>query len=601
MLLFLALIPILVVLLFLVILRWPASYAMPLALALTALLAAGVWQVPPRQILATAIQGAGIALTVLWIIFGAILLLETLAESGAVSAIRQGFLALSPDRRIQAIIVGWLFGSFIEGAAGFGTPAAVGAPLLVALGFPGAAAAMVGLAIQNTPTAFGAIGTPFLVGVRTGLGVPAVESHLAGLGAGWPEYLHRVGLITAVHGALVGLLVPLFLSCLLTGFFGERRSFRQGLAVWPFALFAALAMTLPYLAVARLAGVEFPSLLGGLLGLAVVVPAARRGFLQPRDVFEFPARERWEQGWHGRVEAPAGGSGDNGPGRGGPERGGPEPGPAGAMSLARAWAPYALLALLLVLTRLNQLPIKGLLAGVRPGWENILGTGLGVEWDPLYSPGTLLLAAALLAAPLHGLRLPHLARATRRAGRSVLAAAPSLLFAVPMVRVFINSGGGAAGYASMPLTLAAGAAAAAGAAWPFFAPWIGALGAFVSGSNTFANMMFSLFQWGVAGEIGANREVVIAAGAIGGAAGNMIAVANVVAATAVVGLTGQEGPMIRRTLGPMALYCLLAGSLAAFWAGGGPGLNPGSMALGAGLVLLLPAIVPLGLRRRRRV
>ncbi|MFZ5813843.1 MAG: L-lactate permease [Bacillota bacterium] len=539
----LALLPVALVLLFLVILRWPAALAMPLALGVTILLSAGVWRVGTRAIAASVIQGAGIALTVLWIIFGALFLLAVLTESGAVGAIRQGFMAISPDRRVQAIIVGWLFGSFVEGAAGFGTPAAVGAPLLVALGFPAAAAAMIGLAIQNTPTAFGAIGTPFLVGVSTGLQVEAVEGYVAARGLTWYGYLAEIGLMTASLGVLAGLLVPLSISCLLTGFFGERRSFRQGLGAWRFALFASLAMTIPYWLVARFAGVEFPSLLGGLIGLALVVPAARRGWFLPRDPFDFPPRTRWEEGWHGAVEAPPAG-----PGR--------------PMSLAKAWAPYGLLALVLVLTRIPGLPLKGLLSGLRIGWGEIFGTGIGVDWDPLYSPGSLFLLVALAAAALHGVGGRALGRSLQQSLISVRAAAPALLFAVPMVRVFINSGGGAAGHPSMPLALAAGASALAGAAWPLFAPWIGALGAFVSGSNTFANMMFSLFQWGVAERIGLDREVVTAAGAIGGALGNMIAVANVVAANAVVGLLGREGPMIRRTALPMALLCLLVGVVA---------------------------------------
>lgn len=107
------------------------------------------------------------------------------------------------------------------------------------------------------------------------------------------------------------------------------------------------------------------------------------------------------------------------------------------------------------------------------------------------------------------------------AWRQVRTAAPALLVAVPMVRVFINSSGGAAGLDSMPIELARGVAAMVGASWPFFAPVIGALGAFVAGSNTLSNMMFSLFQWGVADRIGGLPQVVVAAQAVGRAAGNM--------------------------------------------------------------------------------
>src|SRR5690606_26584341 len=220
--------------------------------------------------------------------FGALLLLATLTESGAILTIRSAFTSISPDRRVQAIIIGWLFGSFIEGASGFGTPAAVAAPLMLALGFPAMAAVMVGMIIQSTPVSFGSAGTPILVGVFGGLtGSPAVEEHIATLGMTLPEYLSHIAVRVAVLHAAAGTLIPLFLACMLTGFFGRRRSFAEGLGVWKFALFAAFAMTIPYVTVAALLGPEFPSLLGGLIGLAVVVFAARRGFLLPEKNWEF--------------------------------------------------------------------------------------------------------------------------------------------------------------------------------------------------------------------------------------------------------------------------------------------------------------------------
>jgi lactate permease len=135
------------------------------------------------------------------------------------------------------------------------------------------------------------------------------------------------------------------------------------------------------------------------------------------------------------------------------------------------------------------------------------------------------------------------------------------VFAVPMVQVFINSGGGAAGLGSMPNELASGVASIAGSAWPAFSPLIGGLGAFVAGSNTISNMMFSQFQFGVAEQIGANPLWVVALQAVGGAAGNVICVHNVVAACAVVGLIGREGEIIRVTFFVFLYYIILAGTL----------------------------------------
>src|SRR5690606_34402599 len=131
-----------------------------------------------------------------------------------------------------------------------------------------------------------------------------------------------------------GTLIPLSLACMLTGFFGRRRSFAEGLGVWKFALFAAFAMTIPYVTVAALLGPEFPSLLGGLIGLAVVVFAAQRGFLLPDKPWEFAPRSEWEKDWMGNVD---------------PEEELARDRPK--MGLVKAWVPYLLVAFILVLTR----------------------------------------------------------------------------------------------------------------------------------------------------------------------------------------------------------------------------------------------------------
>jgi lactate permease len=156
---------------------------------------------------------------------------------------------------------------------------------------------------------------------------------------------------------------------------------------------------------------------------------------------------------------------------------------------------------------------------------------------------------------------PSYARAWRDSLGTTVRASVALVFTVPMVQVFINSAGGAAGYPKMPIALADGVAAAAGSAWPFFAPFIGGLGAFVAGSNTVSNMMFALFQFGVGQRIAVDPTWIVALQAVGGAAGNMICVHNVVAASAVVGLIGREGVVIRRTFLPFVYYALTAGAL----------------------------------------
>ena len=234
----LALLPILTVAVFLVILKWPASRAMPLSYAVSVVLALAVWQVPGIQVIAASINGLTVAFTLLYIIFGAILLLNTLQESGAIKTIRQGFTDISPDRRVQVIIIAWLFGAFIEGSAGFGTPAAVAVPLLVGLGFPGMAAVTAGMIIQSTPVSFGAAGTPILVGVSTGLSAdPSIAEYAARIGyTEWSDFLAFIGLKVAILHAITGTLIPLILVSFMTRFFGQKKSLADGLKIWPFAI-----------------------------------------------------------------------------------------------------------------------------------------------------------------------------------------------------------------------------------------------------------------------------------------------------------------------------------------------------------------------------
>ena len=542
-----SLLPIITVAIFLVGLRWPASRAMPLSYAVAFLLALFVWQVPGLQVAAATINGLVIAFTLLYIIFGAILLLNTLQESGAIKTIRQGFTDITPDRRVQVIIIAWLFGAFIEGSAGFGTPAAVAVPLLVGLGFPGMAAVTAGMIIQSTPVSFGALGTPILVGVNTGLGQgtnPEIVAFAAEAGyAEWTDFLAYIGLKVAILHAIAGTLIPLILVSFMTRFFGKSRSLAEGLQVWPFAIFAALAMTVPYFAAAYFLGPEFPALMGSMAGLIIVVSAARAGFLIPRpdEAWEFDKKENWPAEWTGSIEVKDVAHG-------------------GSMSLLKAWLPYAVVALLLLSSRLVD-PFRVFLQAWVVSWPEIFGTSITASFQPLYLPGTLFIVASLITMGLHRIPGDRYAKAWSTSLKVSASASVALVFTVPMVQVFLNSGGGAAGYDQMPIVLADGVAALVGGVWPIFAPFIGGIGAAVAGSNTVSNMMFSLFQFGMGERIGVDPTWIVALQAIGGAAGNMICVHNVVAASAVVGLLGREGSVIRMTVIPFVYYALLPGSV----------------------------------------
>ena len=381
-----------------------------------------------------------------------------------------------------------------------------------------------------------------------------------------------IGTKVALLHALTGTLVPLFVLALMTRFFGQNRSFQEGLQVWKFALFAAFAMTLPYLTVAYLLGPEFPSLFGGLIGLVLVGTAAKRGFLvpAPEKHWDFESSDRWDSEWTGEFELPE-------------DRDGTE-----KMGMVVAWSPYLLVALLLVLTRLRDLPFYELVNAWSISLPNLFGTEISAAVRPLYLPGSIFVFVSLLTFLLHRMDWSSYGRAWRRSLRTLIAASTALVFTVPMVQVFINSGSGGAGFDKMPIVLADGVAALVGSAWPIFAPFIGGLGAFVAGSNTVSNMMFSLFQFGVGQRIGVDPTWIVALQAVGGAAGNMICVHNVVAASAVVGLLGREGAVIRKTLIPFSYYALLPGSIgyAIVWYS-----QKGIVNLGTVLVVAIAAVV----------
>lgn len=545
---FLALAPILVVLVLLVMLRLPAKISMGVAYLVTALLALFVWQASGAQVAAATVNGIIVALTLLFIVFAAILLLNTLKEGGAIVAIRKGFMDISPDRRVQVIIVAWLFGSLIEGSSGFGTPSAIGAPLLLALGFPAMASVMAMLIIQSTPVSFGAVGTPVLLGVWTGINdKPDITQAIAPLST--ENYLLQIaGNIGLIH-ALVGFLIPLLLSGFLTRFFGKNRSFVEGLKVWPFAIFAGLCFTVPYYLVARYLGPEFPSLVGGFIGLMIVLPAAQRGFLMPKEIFDFARRAKWDKDWLGSL--PEEKFNDS---------------IAPRFSLVRAFSPYLIVIGLLIITRVIA-PLKAFLTGdlTTIQFTNLFGTTISSKIQLAYSPGIILIIVALISILLFKMNGQAVKRSWSSSAKTMVAAAPALLFSVPMVQVFINSGSAAEvanSLPAMPILLAESAAGAFQNAWPLVSPWIGALGAFIAGSNTVSNMMFAYFQWSTASQIGLDANLaaqVVALQAVGGAAGNMIAVHNVVAACAVVGLMDKEGYVIRKTLVAMTYYVIQAG------------------------------------------
>ncbi|KGA01877.1 lactate permease [Cobetia amphilecti] len=538
----LAFVPLLLAGVLLIGFRMAARLAMPIVFVVTALIALLAWDMTFTRVLASSLQGLILTVAILWIIFGALLLLNTLKHSGGIAAIRNGFSGISPDRRVQAIIVAWLFGCFIEGASGFGTPAAVAAPLMVALGFPALAAVVVGMMVQSTPVSFGAVGTPIVVGVSGGLDKAGVSETLAANGSSWDAYFQLVTSEVAITHGIIGICMPLIMVAVMVRFFGANRSWREGLEVAPFALFAGVCFVVPYVLAGILLGPEFPSMIGAMVGLAIVVPAARKGFLLPSRTWDFPNADNWPAEWIGKLDMTLE-----------PVEG------RKPLSVGMGWLPYVLLAVLLVMSRVIA-PIKEALTSWSFGWSGILGEGdISGSLQPLYLPGGILVVVVLLTIVLHRMRMRDVSAAVSESSRTILGAGFVLLFTIPMVRILINSGVNEADLVSMPVAMAQFIADSVGDIYPLFAPSVGALGAFIAGSNTVSNLMLADFQFNVAQALGISSAMMVALQAVGAAAGNMIAIHNVVAASATVGLLGREGVTLRKTILPTLYYVIFAG------------------------------------------
>jgi lactate permease len=537
----LAVIPILIIFVLMAGFRWPATRAMPLAFLVTLGLAWFVWGTYPNWIAAASVNGVVIAFKILLIVFGALALLFTLRESGAIAVINQGFTNISPDKRVQAIIICWFFGSFIEGAAGFGTPAALAAPLLLSLGFPALAAVMVALIANSTAVSFGAVGTPTLIGVGTSLNLPEIEQALLDQGITYEQFIHQVGVWSSIQHFIPGMLVPLLLVVMLTRFFGENKSIREGLAVWPYALFAGLCFLVPYIGVAILLGPEFPTVAGGLIGLMIIIPATKAGFLVPKKEWDFPDRSKWEPTWVGSIQMNA-------------------PQVKTNISLAKAWLPYGIIAAILIITRVRTLPINAWVTSVKIEMPNLFGTRVTTDFDPFYNPGLVpFVLVALFCILIFGMNRQQVGAAWNEAFQRIKGPAIALVFAVPMVRLMMQSGNNPGDVISMPIAMARFMAGVFNEAWPLASPFVGALGSFIAGSNAVSNMLFSLFQYSIAEQIEVSRTLIVSLQNMSGALGNMIGVHNIIAACATVGLVGVEGILLKRNLIPVLILCTLAG------------------------------------------
>lgn len=529
--------PILLVIVLMLAFNWPAKRALPLGWVVAVVIALLYWKQDFTTASAWALDGFLEAIGTLVIILGAILIMNTLKHSGAVTAIQRVFNNVNPDRRIQAIIVGFVFAAFIEGAAGFGTPAALAAPLLISLGFPPLCAAIVALIYNSVPVVYGAVGTP------TNTASTIVSQAVTDLGADPEAYRMALTKFSAISQATCALFIVFCGVFVMCKMFGKNRSAKDAWAALPFALFTAVVFDVIFLVLAIFFGPEFPSLIGAIITLFIVIIAARKGFLCPKDTWDFEPREQWDASWLSKQEVKQ--DVDNG------------------MSAVLAWVPYVLIALILVGTRLNWFGLKTLLTGdaFKVSIHNILGNeNVNWTWNWGWCPGVFpFILVCILTFFLHRMPGAKVKEAFVDTFNQTLGAAIALFFGVSMVYIYRNTGMNAAlTDKSMLYVMAEALANIFKGAYIIIAPIIGVLGAFMSGSNTVSNTLFAGLQFQTAQLVKMSPVLIVALQNIGGAAGNMICVNNVVAACATTGTMGNEGKIIRTNILPCLIYCIIA-------------------------------------------
>lgn len=537
----LAFIPILITLILMMFFNWPAKWSLLVSLGLSIVFGFFFWHIPIGELFAGVVYGMMNSADVLIIITGAILLMNTLKASGATAAINRGFMNICPDKRVQACIIGFTFCSFIEAAAGFGTPAALAGPLLVCLGFPPMAAAMITLIFDSTAVSFGAVGTP-------------VTAALGALGkSGDVAFTSQFAFWTALPHAIVSIFLPLIVLMMTTKIFGKERSFKPALAAAPFALFTGVSFAVPLLLISIFIGYEFASLLASLFAIVATVIAAKCKFLVPKNTWDFGNADEWDKEWLATSKV--------------------TPVAESKMSLIKAWVPYLLISLILVITRIPQLGVKNLLTSGAPfvvSVNNLFGIDK-LDWSLkwAYLPGTFFIIVALITWFYHKMNKGEVVRAIKDTGKQISGAALALLFGLALVEIMKYKNGAGV---SMMDEMANALAMVGQELYVLISPFIGVLGAFVSGSATVSMNLFTNLQYETASALDLPTVFIISMQCVGAAVGNMVCINNAVAASATIGVTGREGKLIKRNAIPMLIYTLI--TVAIFYIVLGLGITP---------------------------
>ena len=555
-----AAIPLLLLFVLLGVLRVTAWVASLISLAVAIAIAVLVYGMPIGQTLLAGTEGAAFGFfPILWIVLNAIWVYNLTVVSGHFDVLRRSMARVSPDMRIQAIIVAFCFGALLEALAGFGTPVAVTVVMLMALGFPPIRAAAVALIANTAPVAFGALATPIVtLGTVTSGAADDPRLNTDTLGA-------MVGRQTPV----LALIVPLILVAVIDG----RRGIRQ---TWPAAVVAGVVFAVGQFLASNYISVPLTDIIASLAAAAAVVLLLR--IWQPPATLTHepePANDVAATPGTGRdAPTPTGaeGGGVVATARSGIEEGGASvrAGTGGgdvlvkaekrdsAAEVARAYAPY--LIIIAIFSIVNIGPIKSALA--KEPWTVVFAWPglhvLGTNGKPLSSlnftlgwlpaAGTLMILAGILTAVVLRVGPGRAVRAYAHTYVSLRHAIVTVMAVLALAYVLNQSG--------QTNTLGA-FLAAAGGFFVFLSSILGWIGVAVTGSDTSANALFGALQVQTATKAGLDPLLLAAANSSGGVLGKMISPQNLAIAASAVGMPGREGDIFRRVVGWSALLLLL--------------------------------------------
>ncbi len=504
-------VPVVVLMVAIFFVGWSAPRAGATAWALALGLAFLVFGAASDHVAIASAKGLSLAVFVLSIVWTSVYMFNLVDRLDGIDAIGRAMARLSSDRLVQALLIGWGFSSFVQGVTGFGVPIAVAAPLLIMLGFSPARAAGMALVGHGWAVTFGSMGSSYYtIQLVTGIEGDVIAPHMALLFAP----------VIVVSGALV--------AHIYGGFDAVRRSL-------PLILVAGAVMAAGMYVLAEAGAPQIASSVPAVLGMAAMAIVARSPLLRPASDSPVPTPPDLEDQ----------GDGD------------------GPMPFWLAFMPYTLLITLSVISQIG--PIKEATSGLRWGLDYpgfVTGEGFVVaaanDFAPirlLNHPAPLIVVALLISAVLYvatarwrrGVAL----EALRLTYSQCLATSIGVATMAMMAVIMADSG--------MTVLLARGLADASGPVFPLVSPFIGMLGAFMSGSNTNSNVMFGLLQLETARALDIGPVTISSIQSVGASVGSAMAPAKVLVGAAVVGLSGSERDIFRIVIPYIVLLVLLAG------------------------------------------